>query len=141
MQNRFKLPFGGKFVITGDFRQTLPVVPHAGRAQIIRASLKKSPLWPLFRIFKLTVVNMRVRLNGCNPKAEEYARWLLNVGNGVVDIGGENKKDAQGNSLVDIPPELRIDGGVTALIDFVFPGLATGDLSDIECGSIMCEKQ
>ena len=40
------LPYGGiVFVIMGDFRQTLPVIPKANRAQIVNATFKKSLLW------------------------------------------------------------------------------------------------
>ena len=39
------LPFGGKNIIfSGDFRQTLPIVPKGAQAQIVAASLKRSPL-------------------------------------------------------------------------------------------------
>ena len=36
-------PFGGKILIFGgDFRQILPVIPHATHADIVSASLSKS---------------------------------------------------------------------------------------------------
>jgi len=39
-------PFGGKVVfLSGDFRQTLPVVPHGGRALTVEACIKKNWLW------------------------------------------------------------------------------------------------
>ena len=72
------LPFGGKNIIySGDFRQTLPIVPKGAQAQIVAASLKRSALWNQLRLLKLHD-NMRVRTNGViNPQAEEYAQWLL----------------------------------------------------------------
>lgn len=40
------LPFGGiTIVFGGDFRQTLPVIPKATRAQIVGASLNSSKIW------------------------------------------------------------------------------------------------
>jgi len=49
------VPFGGKIIILGgDFRQVLPVVPHVSRAATVQNSIKFSPLWSLFKIFKLT---------------------------------------------------------------------------------------
>lgn len=43
--------FGGKTVIiSGDFRQVLPVIKKASRAQITSAALNKSKLWKHFRI-------------------------------------------------------------------------------------------
>ena len=39
-------PFGGITVLFGgDFRQTLPVIPHGSRQQVVAASLKRSSLW------------------------------------------------------------------------------------------------
>ena len=38
-------PFGGITVLFGgDFRQTLPVIPHGSRQQVVAASLKRSSL-------------------------------------------------------------------------------------------------
>ena len=43
------VPFGGKvFLLGGDFRQVLPVVPRQPRTVIIENCLKSSPLWPHF---------------------------------------------------------------------------------------------
>jgi hypothetical protein len=112
-------PFGGKIVIiAGDFRQTLPVMQRAGRAQIIGACLKKSPLWRLF-----------------HQKAEEYARWLLDVGNGVVQPGVLKRVDAAGNLLLNVPPELRIDDE-SELIDWTFVNLGEGEVT----GAILCTR-
>jgi hypothetical protein len=45
-QWRRDLPFGGKVVVmSGDFRQVLPVVPRGSRAAIVSASLRRSKLW------------------------------------------------------------------------------------------------
>ena len=47
-------PFGGKVIVLGgDFRQVLPVVRHATQAAIVEATLKHSPLWPVFRTLHL----------------------------------------------------------------------------------------
>ncbi|XP_030058284.1 uncharacterized protein LOC115469629 [Microcaecilia unicolor] len=47
-------PFGGKVLLLGgDFRQTLPVVPHANQTQIIESSIKFNKLWKQFNILKL----------------------------------------------------------------------------------------
>lgn len=71
------VPFGGKIMILGgDFRQVLPVVPHAPRAATVQNSIKFSPLWPFFKVFKLTK-NMRANADEC-----EFANFLLEIGNG-----------------------------------------------------------
>ena len=77
-------PFGGKILIlAGDFRQCLPVVPGANRAQIEKSCLNHSPLWPLFQIFHLTE-NMRVRASG-DPRLEDFDRWTLSLGDGTAN--------------------------------------------------------
>ena len=54
-----ELPFGGKlFLLGGDFRQVLPVVPHGTPTSIIENCIKSSNLWPQFKFFRLTK-NMR----------------------------------------------------------------------------------
>ena len=38
--------FGGKIIVfAGDFQQTLPIVKHGSRAQIVNACLKRSHIW------------------------------------------------------------------------------------------------
>jgi ATP-dependent DNA helicase PIF1 len=58
-----ELPFGGKIIIlTGDLRQTLPIIPRATKNELISNSIVNSPLWYLFDVMHL-VVNMRVNPN------------------------------------------------------------------------------
>jgi ATP-dependent DNA helicase PIF1 len=79
-------PFGGKVVLLGgDFRQVLPVVPRAGKAQVVEAALNKSgALWPHVQKMQLHR-NMRVErlLQQGGPDAaanarsqQEFADWL-----------------------------------------------------------------
>jgi PIF1-like helicase/Helitron helicase-like domain at N-terminus len=71
------LPFGGVVILLGgDFRQVLPVITKGSRATCVNASILKSPLWSHFRVLKLTQ-NMRA-----GPGEQEFAQWLLEVGNG-----------------------------------------------------------
>jgi hypothetical protein len=47
-------PFGDKIIILlGDFRQTCPVIRRGSRAQIVDASIRSSPLWSEFTIYRL----------------------------------------------------------------------------------------
>ncbi|GFU27610.1 ATP-dependent DNA helicase [Trichonephila clavipes] len=48
-------------LLSGDFRQTLPVVLRGTRADIIKACLKTSFLWPHIKVVSLRI-NMRVHL-------------------------------------------------------------------------------
>ena len=67
-------PFGGKIIVTGgDFRQILPVLPNAGKSEIIQNSIIKSDVWKLFKRFQL---NINVRAGG----NEEFANWQKQIG-------------------------------------------------------------
>lgn len=95
-----KEPFGGKIIIiSGDFRQILPVVKHGSRSKIIESCVKKSKLWIKFKKFTLHD-NLRL-----NKKDEHFQHWLLNV--------GENKNATKfelNNDLREIPKEFICEG-------------------------------
>src|SRR6267154_4747723 len=70
-------PFGGKIIILGgDFRQTLPVVPHGSRSATIEASIKFNNLSNDFNILKLTS-NVR----SVDPTFND---WLIKLGYGEL---------------------------------------------------------
>jgi len=72
------IPFGGKIIIlSGDFRQVLPVVPHGSRASTIQNSIKFSPLWSILKSLKLTT-NMRTK-----SEEKEFAKFSFEIGNGT----------------------------------------------------------
>jgi len=94
-------PFGGKIVILlGDFRQTCPVIRGGTRPEIIDASIKSSPLWPLFKVFCL---HAPIR----NAQDLELASFVDEIGDGA---GPEV-------SLNMLPSVTNIEN----LIDFIYP--------------------
>jgi ATP-dependent DNA helicase PIF1 len=94
-------PFGGKiFILVGDFRQTGPVIRYGTKAQVIDASLRKSNLWPLFNIERLSIP---IR----NAEDPEFATFVDTIGDGA---GPE----------VTIP-FVRTATSQADLIDFVWP--------------------
>ena len=79
------LPFGGIVVLfSGDFRQTLPVVPHGGRALTVEESIKRNHLWKQVRQFKLSK-NMRY-----SEGEDDFAAHLIKVGDGCLPEGDTN---------------------------------------------------
>ena len=48
-------------MISGDWRQVLPVVPRGNRSKIVRSTIKSSPLWENVEVLSLTE-NMRVKI-------------------------------------------------------------------------------
>ena len=57
------LPFGGiSVILSGDFKQTLPIVIRSHQLAKIRVCIKKSSLWKLFRDNQfLFTTNMRLQ--------------------------------------------------------------------------------
>jgi hypothetical protein len=69
--------FGGKIVLlTGDFRQTLPIQKYAMRPEIVKTSIKRSKLWKFVKRFRL-IKNMRAL-----ETEQEFAKSLLDIGEG-----------------------------------------------------------
>ncbi|XP_026475467.1 uncharacterized protein LOC113380443 [Ctenocephalides felis] len=74
--------FGGAMILlSGDFRQTLPVIPQSSVAEELNASLKSSNLWRHVKKLQLTT-NMRVVLQQ-DETAKVFSKQLLNIGNDI----------------------------------------------------------
>ncbi|KAK9872125.1 hypothetical protein WA026_016177 [Henosepilachna vigintioctopunctata] len=75
--------FGGAMILlSGDFRQTLPVIPRSTVADELNACLKSSNLWRYVRPLQLTT-NMRVFLQH-DETANVFAKQLLDIGNNKI---------------------------------------------------------
>jgi hypothetical protein len=111
------VPFGGIVVcFSGDFRQTLPVIPGASRAEIVSSCLKKSSLWKHIRVLKLTE-NMRLRSSALSGQDRErsraFAQRLLSIGESTGD-----------DNRVDWPSDHVVDGNTLKdLANVVYDGL------------------
>ncbi|KAF7811784.1 ATP-dependent DNA helicase PIF1-like [Senna tora] len=113
-----KHPFGGKVVVLGsDFRQILPVIPRAGREDIVLASLNSSYLWPSCKVLSLTK-NMRLYQGYSvekNSSISRFAEWILKAGEGNI-----------GNIINDEEHEITIDDAVDpiqAIVESTYPKL------------------
>ncbi|KAF8092050.1 hypothetical protein N665_0426s0008 [Sinapis alba] len=99
-------PFGGKIIVFGgDFRQILPVINGAGRAEVVLATLNSSYLWEHCKVLKLTK-NMRL-LSGCLTPLEakdlkDFSEWILKVGEGKL------AEPNDGEAEIEIPTEFLI---------------------------------
>ncbi|RID62868.1 hypothetical protein BRARA_E01910 [Brassica rapa] len=99
-------PFGGKVIVFGgDFRQLLPVINGAGRAEIVMASLNSSYLWTHCKVLKLSK-NMRLLSAGLSPAEakdlQEFSEWILKVGDGKLSEPND------GEAEIEIPSEFLI---------------------------------
>ncbi|XP_024009318.1 uncharacterized protein LOC112084420 [Eutrema salsugineum] len=98
-------PFGDKVIVLGgDFRQILPVIPNAGKTEILMATLNSSPLWHKCRVLRLTQ-NMRL-ISGDNSRAmlerAAFTKWILDIGDGTIN------DDGSGEAVIEIPDDLLI---------------------------------
>jgi hypothetical protein len=89
MRTPLNIPFGGKVMLLGgDFRQTLPVIPHGSTHQILEQSLFKSELWKTVNVMHLQI-NMRVqRVQAENLQEAQrlqcFSDILLSIGNDAL---------------------------------------------------------
>ena len=104
MHNNFI--FGGKLlVVSGDFRQILPVIPRGRSADIINATVKSSYLWNAVTTLRLQQ-NMRInrlieQINTQFRREEltNFAEFLINVGEGIVP-------DTIQDSIIPLPADM-----------------------------------
>nr|XP_042903462.1 uncharacterized protein LOC122270396 [Parasteatoda tepidariorum] len=84
IKDNTRLSGGALLLLSGDFRQTLPVIPRATYADEINACLKESYLWRSVSKLCLTL-NMRVQVQN-DPLASRFSEQLLDIGNGNIQL-------------------------------------------------------
>lgn len=135
-------PFGGKVVVLGgDFRQVLPVIPKASRADVVLATINSSILWKHCKVLKLTE-NMRLQ-NGTNvvdvQETTEFSKLILDIGDGK--LGGENDDEVE----VEIPKDLLILDSfdhIAGIVSFTYPNIVDNmnDFNFFEDRAILVPK-
>ncbi|CAI6352513.1 unnamed protein product [Macrosiphum euphorbiae] len=116
LRGKPELLFGGALILlSGDFRQTLPVIPRSTPADELNACLKSSGLWQ--HVHKLSLkTNIRVQLQN-EASADLFAKQLLDMGNGKMAID-------QLTQCITLPDDFcRITATSDELIAKVFPNL------------------
>ena len=109
--------FGGKTVVLGgDFRQILPIIAKGHREDIVDALVNRSYLWNFCKVFVLT---QNMRLQPPNADSNNFAEWILKLGNGEL-----GEVDSQSNIV--IPSDLLIDIGddsIQSIVTATYPNL------------------
>ena len=84
--------FGGKpILMSGDFRQILPIVIRGHRADTVNATIKRSYIWPSVEVMKLKT-NMRVqRAVSDNEEQSYFAIFLNDLGDGKLEYNNNNE--------------------------------------------------
>ncbi len=127
-------PFGGKILLLGgDFRQILPVLPHAEPAEVVANTILHHYTMRdgTFQKFSLTE-NMRLSRDARDSAT--HRDWLLRLGEGSLD----GSPDLQAPSI-SLPSQLCMPDGqpLEALIDWTYPDVrgnadATASGVDVE---------
>ncbi|XP_055960816.1 uncharacterized protein LOC126682230 isoform X2 [Mercurialis annua] len=135
-------PFGGlTIVLSGDFRQILPVVHKGQKSDIIKASITSSYLWESFEVFKLTQ-NMRLLTHDTDLSARkailDFDEWLLSIGDGTT-------KDLEKDDFVTIPEDMTIfpeEDPIATIVNTIYPNLKFKCMDDnyFEDRAILCPK-
>lgn len=108
--------FGGTLLLlSGDFRQTLPVVPKSTPADELNACIKSSYLWRHVKTLSLTT-NMRTHMQN-DDMSRLYAENLLKIGNGLISTDAESKE-------IQFPENFcQYTDSITDLISNVYPNI------------------
>ena len=104
--------FGGKVVlVSGDFRQLLPVIKRSKRAMIVDKTLKKSYLWNKTVMTQLSLKeNMRVKREiekypgnvEFHNQLRQYEKWLLKLGDGTATSVKEQGEE----KIIEVPEHM-----------------------------------
>ena len=144
--SRAAKPFGGiTFVMGGDFRQILPVIPGGDRGDIVSECIINSYLWEECKLFKL-ITNMRLNAGNSNVemmRSKSFAQWVLDIGDGKIDPAGDGSSD--NDFSINVPPEYCIvsdSSTIDDLICTVYPDLERkfSDLSYLRQRAILTPK-
>src|SRR5258705_12195656 len=118
--------FGGKtFLLGGNFRQTLSVVPHGSRSVIVESSIKFFTCWDAFHLLRL-----HQNIRSVEPA---YSDWILKMGNGeMLD------SDGLPQDVIEIPKEII----ATSIVEEIFGiSLESFDTTKaLSCRAILCPE-
>ena len=109
LQLKYKTWF--QVIMTGDFRQTLPVVPKGSKCDELYASIKASKLWKHVKSYHLST-NVRAALTD-DEDAPTFAKVLLQIGEGTISATG----------TVEVPDQVYVKTK-QELFDFIYPNIA-----------------
>lgn len=109
-------------LLSGDFRQILPVVKNGSPADELDACLKSSDLWSQVHKMSLSE-NMRVHLHG-DENAQNFTDILLQVGNG-------DRNDRHSDSITLTSELCQVVKSLDELMSTVYPDITSNLSNDI----------
>ena len=128
---------GGKLVIfTGDWRQCLPVIEKATRAEIVSSLISTLPCFKDIQTFRLTR-NERLKSN------ESFAKQLLDIGNGNFRTYDRELSCHQtiNKSMVKLPQNMIMKSDEAKdLVNAIYPRLKLDNQHSVTDGVILTPK-
>jgi hypothetical protein len=119
-------PFGGiVFVMSGDFRQVLPVILRGSHADIVSASIKNSYLWESVEVFCLPENMQADDAIVVHPDLgnRTFANWLLCLGNNELETINEDYIKCP--DMMKLPPS-----DTRAMAVAIYPQLHEGQVTN-----------
>ena len=120
-----------------DFRQCLPVVSKATRAQIVAATIVYTPFWKDVKVMSLSV-NMRLLAQADHMTelehrhATEFAAWQLKLGQETANHDDFMIKLSMSMKMISVFADISLDlclseseNQVSDLIDMIYPHINT----------------
>ncbi|XP_019159450.1 PREDICTED: uncharacterized protein LOC109156079 [Ipomoea nil] len=125
-----KKTFGAKTVVlSGDFRQFLPVIPKATRPMVLGATINSSDLWRNCKVLRLTK-NLRLQSLASNEDRQTvdwFSRWIADIKDGIAGFVNN------GLFQIDIPPRFMLKSGpdpIATVVESMFPTAKYGMLEE-----------
>jgi hypothetical protein len=119
-------PFGGiVFVMSGDFRQVLPVIARGSHANIVFASIKNSYLWESVEVFHFSENMWASDVVVVHPDLGNriFANWLLCLGNNELETIDEDYIKCP--NMMVLPP-----ADTQAMVVAIYPRLHEGQVTN-----------
>lgn len=139
--DNFNTPFAGKLMIlSGDFRQVLPIVKYGDRSSIVETVLNRSHLWHHFKKLEL-LTNERVMRNALNQSEEyktdcqQFSQFLLRLGSGQLPFVNETFQTVELSHMLSV--KLHTEQSLINFVRWCYPELDSNRQQNNDSSSII----
>ena len=142
--DQYDVPFAGKIMIlSGDFRQVLPIVKYGDRSSIVETVINRSKLWPNFKVLQLKT-NERVMRNAINQSEEfkedckQFSQFLLQLGSGTLPFIDETNETVELSNMISV--KLDTEQSIMNFVRWCYPELSNNQQQDIDSSILIQDK-
>ncbi|XP_074374191.1 uncharacterized protein LOC141714576 [Apium graveolens] len=121
----FKIPLKLDQSSIAGIKHDIPILPKAGRAEIVNTSFNKSRLWKSCKVF-LLILNMRLHsgnFEARNKVIADFSKWQLEIGDKKVECIDTHRADVETEFVVpdDYVVKSPLKNLIKTLIDIIYP--------------------